>query len=103
MAHDMDAGYAGVQPVRYLVVGDDVDVACPGRVHVQGTQGVPQFVTAEIARGIGRLAVVRRARVLRPPGQPCGVRAVDPGVDDVDGEADLVHGVDGEVLPGGNL
>lgn len=89
--HHGDALGGLVEPVRHLVVGDQVDVADPRGVHVQGTHRVEEFVAVDVAPGARGLLVEDVARSLGPASLPGRVVAVHPGVDDIDGKGDLVR------------
>ncbi|GIM91874.1 hypothetical protein Ato02nite_036670 [Paractinoplanes toevensis] len=93
-----------VQPRRELVVGDHVDPPDPGGERDDRAQRVLELVAA----GEPGLVGGDRVDLLRPDrGQgrvlafePVRVVAVDPGEDRVDGEADVVGRVVGELGPG---
>ena len=87
-------GWSSVEPGRHLAARDDVDVADPGREQVHRTQRVAQLVARDEPRPAAGLAGLGGALHPGDPrlarGVPLGVVAVDPRVDDVDGEAALV-------------
>lgn len=76
----------------------------PWCVQRQRPQRVAQLVTADEARGVGRLPVHRdgsqpRQRLVSM-GSPCPVVVIDPRIDDIDREADVIDQADGELRPG---
>jgi hypothetical protein len=90
---EVDHRVVDVEPLGHLARGDQVDAAHPRGEEVEAAEGVAQLVVGDEPRLAAGLACLGGAA---DPGQPAlargvprGVAAVDPGVDDVDGEADL--------------
>ena len=100
-------GWSSVEPGGHLAAGDEVDVAHPRREQVDRTKGVAQLVAGDEpgpAAGLaGAGGALHRGDAGLAGGVPPGVVAVDPGVDDVDGEAALVDGRRGHQRQGAHL
>ena len=97
----VDRRVVDVEPVGDLPGGDEVDPAYPRREEVDAAQRVAELVAghepglpARLAglRGLGRVGAAERGEPLLAGPVPHRVVAVDPGVDDVDGERALVDG-----------
>ncbi len=105
--HHLDAGVVELEPGGHLAAGDEVDVAHPRREQVDRTKRVAQLVAGDEpgpAAGLaGAGGALHRGDAGLAGGVPPGVVAVDPGVDDVDGEAALVDGRRGHQRQGAHL
>ena len=102
---DPDAVIRGVEPRRHLSRGDEVDAPDPWCEEVEAAHRVAQLVAAAVARGTAGPSARRTAQSGDPRvagSEPRLVVTVDPGVDDVDVEADVVHAQERHHLEGGD-
>ncbi|PIT53565.1 hypothetical protein BHC44_02260 [Snodgrassella alvi] len=84
MVDDFDSGMVGLQPVRALVGGNQVDFVIPRAVLFDGTQYVAQGTEVLIAVAAGGIAApIMPGQVVVFFGLPCWIAAIYPWQDEV--------------------
>lgn len=85
MIHD---GYIGMlpQPVRPLLIRDEMDAPRPGRVFCQGTRGIEQFSVVAKQGNTHAVLLPGRREKAYAFGGVAGIRSIYPRVHNVNGK-----------------